>query len=405
MHYPISLVALVAFTVFATSAAAADWLQFRGNDNQSIASGAAAPVKFSKDENVAWSAPLPGKGVSGPIVVGGKVFVTASSGAVTQNRLHVVSFDVATGKKAWERQFWATGRCFHHPTSAVAAPTPASDGKRIVAFYSSNDLVCLDLDGNLLWYRGLGYDYPKAGNDVGMSSSPVIVGDTVVVQAENQGDSFAAGIDLATGETRWRVARPAGANWVSPSSVRLKDGKQLVLLQSPKALTAHDPLTGEVAWKHEASCASVPSVVSVGNRVYLPAGGLTALDPGENSASAAVAWESNRLGPGSSSPVVHGDKLYIINGAGVLACGDAKTGDLLWQQRLGGKFWATPILAGDKLYCVNQDGKCFVVSLSAEKGEIAQTNDLGEAVLASPALVDGALFVRTGSQLVKFAEK
>ncbi len=139
MNHPNSFLTLVVLTAIATSASAADWLQFRGNDNQSIASGAAAPVKFGKDENVAWSAPLPGKGVSGPIVVSGKVFVTASSGAVTQNRLHVISFDVATGKKAWERQFWATGRCFHHPTSAVAAPTPASDGQRIVAFYSSND--------------------------------------------------------------------------------------------------------------------------------------------------------------------------------------------------------------------------------------------------------------------------
>ena len=107
----------------------------------------------------------------------------------------MVAIDQHTGKQRWRRSFWATGRTYTHPTSSNAAPTPVSDGQYIYAFYSSNDLACLDLSGNLMWYRGLAHDYPKAGNDVGMASSPAIAGDVVVVQIENQGDSFASGID------------------------------------------------------------------------------------------------------------------------------------------------------------------------------------------------------------------
>ncbi len=228
---------------------AADWLQFRGGDAGGAAAMADLPITWSAETNqhIAWKVPLPGKGVSGPIVVGGKILLTASSG-FKQDRLHVLCFDAASGENLWERQFWATGRTLCHPTSAVAAPTPASDGRRVFAFFSSNDLACLDLEGNLLWYRGLSFDYPHAGNDVGMASSPVVVDETVVVQIENQDDSFAAGLDAATGETRWRHDRDPLANWSSPVAVRSNDGKgDLVLVTSSNKTTAYEPRTGRGA--------------------------------------------------------------------------------------------------------------------------------------------------------------
>ena len=160
--------------------------------SNSVSPDAQPPAEWSETKNVAWKVELPGRGPSSPIVVGDRVIVTCSSG-VKQDRLHVLCFDAKDGKRLWERQFWATGRTLSHPASANAACTPASDGKLIFAFYSSNDLACLDLDGNLKWFRGLAYDFPHAGNDVGMSSSPLVVGDVVVAQVECQGDSFAAG--------------------------------------------------------------------------------------------------------------------------------------------------------------------------------------------------------------------
>lgn len=399
MKRAISLaIAFAAMILFS----AADWRQFRGTDQTGVAAASKLPIHFDSKtgENIAWKAPLVGKGVSGPIVVGNRVYVTASSGAVTQNRLHVMAFDVKTGRQDWKRDFWATGRCFHHPTSANAAPTPASDGQRIFAFYSSNDLVCLDLDGNLLWYRGLAHDYPKAGNDVGMSSSPVVVGDTVVVQIENQGDSFAAGIDAATGETRWRIDRPSAANWASPGALRMKDGSDLVLLTSGKGLTAHDPITGEQKWSYDVGCAGIPSVTTKGSRIYLPANGLTVLDC--DGSAPAVAWESKKVGPGNASPVVDGERVYGLSGS-VLSCGSDKDGEVLWQQRLKGSFWATPVIAGGHIYSVNQDGQCLVVKLG-DKGEVVATNELGEAVLGSPAVAGDALYIRGAKHLIKVAE-
>ncbi|MFN5918104.1 MAG: PQQ-binding-like beta-propeller repeat protein, partial [Planctomycetota bacterium] len=145
----------------------------------------------------------------------------------------------------WEQQFVARGRPYCHPTSANAAPTPASDGKHVVAFFSSNDIACTDLQGNLLWYRSLASDFPKAGNDVGMSASPTIVDGVVVVQVECQGDSFALGMNVSDGTTVWKKERPRKANWASPTSVALPSGKNAVVMQSSENLVAVNPADGK----------------------------------------------------------------------------------------------------------------------------------------------------------------
>ncbi|MFM7072835.1 MAG: PQQ-binding-like beta-propeller repeat protein, partial [Planctomycetota bacterium] len=149
-------VGLTAGTEFTDPVAnAADWAQFRGPAGTSVAADAKLPTSFNvaDNQNVAWRADLPGRGPSSPIVVADRVVVTCSDGPL-QEKLIVACFDAKSGKSLWRRQFWATGRTYSHPDSANAAPTPASDGKRIFAFYSSNDMVCLDLDGNLQWFRG-----------------------------------------------------------------------------------------------------------------------------------------------------------------------------------------------------------------------------------------------------------
>jgi outer membrane protein assembly factor BamB len=384
---------------------AADWLQFRGSENNPVAAGAMLPTTFSSTEGVAWKTAVPGRGVSGPIVVGGRVIVTASSGPVVEDRLHVLAYDAASGKELWHRQVWATGRPFHHPTSANAAPTPASDGQRIFAFFSSNDLVCLDLDGNLLWYRGLGHDYPKAGNDVGMASSPLVVGDTVVVQVESQGDSFAGGLDAATGENRWRIERPNAANWVSPAVLKTADGKAAVLLQSASGITAHDPTTGEQLWKFDARCAGIPSLMAAGGKIYLPAAGVTALACTSATSSPSLLWESNKLSLGNASPIAHAGRIYILNKAGVLVCGDEKVGETIWQVRLKGTFWATPLIAGEHLYACNQDGQCLAVRLKMREGELVTTAEMGEGFYGSPAADAEGLYLRGEKHLWKIGNE
>lgn len=392
-------------------ATGADWLQFRGTDQRGrVETAKLPPTAWSvgadggPTKNVAWSVELPARGVSGPIVVDGRVIVTGAYGA-TQERLQVAAYAAADGKLLWDRRFWATGRTFCHPTSSVAAPTPACDGKRIFAFFSSNDLVCLGLDGEMLWYRGLTLEHPTAANDVGMASSPLILGDTVVVQVESTGESFATGLDAATGETRWRIDRPSQMNWCSPTALHGDGPQPLVLLQSPTMLSAHDPKTGERIWSFETTAGNISSPTVAGDMIYLPGDAdMTALRCPVGSANWENVWQENQLATGSPSPVVQGDRLFAVNKAGALTCGDAATGKVLWRQRLKGRFWATPLVLGDMLYCVNSDGAALVVKAGADTGEIVAESDFGEPIYGSPAYADGALYVRGDKHLWKIAK-
>ena len=375
-----------------------DWLQFRGTDSNS-ATEHELPPSIGDTDNVRWKVELPGKGPASPVVVGNRVIVTGSSG-VDQGRLHVQCFDASSGKKMWHRQFWATGSGLTHPLTANAAPTPACDGQRIFALFSSNDLICLDLDGNLQWLRGLTYDFPSARNDVGLASSPLAVGSVVVVQIENQAKSFAAGIDAKTGQTRWSLDRNRGANWASPMVLRGTDGNDQVILQSPNALTAHEPDTGKVLWKYEKDCAGICSAAPAAGVVYVPSGGVTALRPQAGS-EPEVLWSSGALQPGSASLVAGPDKVYAINGGGVLASADIKTGKVLWRLRLEGTYWGTPVVARSRLYAINQDGTAVVVDVSGPRGKRIGKGSFGETILCSPAVAEGAMFVRSDRHLWK----
>lgn len=378
----------------------ADWQQFRGGDNTgSTDSVELPPTEFSVKtassdaKNVVWSVDLLARGVSSPIVVGDQVFVTGVSGA-KQERLHVLAYAKSNGKLNWHRQFWATGRTLCHPTSSVAAPTPASDGSRIYAFYSSNDLICLDLAGNLQWYRGLTLENPAAANDVGMAASPLVADGVVIVQVENKGDSFATGVDAVTGESLWRVPRTADMNWTSPALFQPESAKPQVLLQSTDKLTAHDVRTGEELWLYQGKCDGISSPVSKGDLILFAADGITALRAGAGSSNWEKVWQEAGLSTGSPSAVVHRGKVYVLNRAGVLTCGDMATGKVLWKTRAKGPYWATPLAIGDLLYLVNQDGAAHVVKTSGEKGEVLSTMEFGESVLASPAYSDGSLYFR-----------
>ncbi len=398
-----TILLLIAISVLARPVDA-QWRQFRGTDNRSVSQETGLPARFDAEtgENVAWKAPLPGRGASGPIVVGDRVLVTASGGA-RQDRLHVLCFDAATGHRLWHRQLWATGSTMVNPFTAVAAPTPASDGERVYAFFSSSDLACFDLEGNLRWYRGLGYESPTTRNDVGMASSPLVVGDVVVVQMDNQGASFAAGIDRATGETAWRIDRPKGAMWTSPTLLPGETPEaDLVLLQGRDGLSAHDPKSGARVWSFPAACHSTSSVTVDSPHVFLPAGGLNALRPDRSNGTAELLWHELRLGSAAPSPVAHEGRVYTLKGSGILVCGDAADGELLWQLRLKGPFWASPVLADGRLYCVNHGGLVQVVTLG-DKGRLTAECMLEEGVLGSPAVAPGGLYFRTDAHLWKIS--
>ncbi len=390
---------LIAIALVAPSlrVRADEWLEFRGVGGASRVKEGSLPVELSAAD-VRWSVDLPGRGLSGVLVVGDRAFVTTSEGP-TQDRLHLVCLSASTGKILWDRQVWATGRTMCHPKTSVAAPTPCSDGKHVYAIFSSNDLVCFDFDGNLQWLRGITYDYPNVSNSLGMSSSLLVTAETVIVPVENDSESYSLGIDAATGENRWRLDRPKGANWTSP--VILKPG--LVALQSKKGIDAIRAADGSTAWSYADGADTVSSSALADGVLYVPSNGITALtlDPADPEKQPTQAWRENTLSPATASCVVAGDALYTINGAGVLTAGDRATGKRRWQLRLQGPYSGTPVTDGKHLWAVNEAGLVQVVELGEKEGKVVATLDLGDEILCSPAAADGALYVRSNTKLHK----
>ncbi len=385
-----------------SSLPAADWRQFRGPHSNGVADEASVPTVLEVTNGRAWKVNLPGDGISSPIIVGDRVFVTCSSGS-KQERLHVICFNTSDGSKRWERQFWATGRTMCHEKTAVAAPTPASDGEHVVALFSSNDIVCLDLEGNLIWFRGLGRDYPNASNSLGMSSSLVIAGGVVVAQVESQSDAFTAGLDLGSGVNRWKLVRARGPNWTSPVVLKAA-GAELVALQSSKGIVAVAPATGQIVWHYTNSALSVPSSTLSGSTLFVPSQGLTALDFAVAGEAPKPLWRSSQLKPGTPSPSVIGEKIFSLNDSGVLTCGATTTGDRLWQLRLKGPFSASPVGAGQFLYCVNEKGLAQVVDTTQPEGAVVSECDLGEAIIGTPSIANGAIYFRSDARLWKFGK-
>lgn len=389
MHTWLARAALSLLVFSCTAASAADWPQFRGPQGSAVSADPAPGPKLV----VAWERELPGRGLSSPIVLGGKVFLTCASGP-DQSNLHVFCFDAGDGKVLWERVFKATGRTMAHNKTSVAAPTMCGDAKRVFALFSSNDLFALDHAGNLLWLRGLTFDYANASNSLGMASSPVLAGDTLVVQSENDSESIAVGLDAATGLNRWKQDRPKAANWTS--AVVWQDA---VALQSSKGLTGIDPQTGRVLWDYSDGAATIPSSAIAGDAIYVPSNGLTALRPEKGAAS--QLWRAEGLKPGTGSPLVLDGSLFVLNGAGILIKASPANGDEAWKLRLKGPFSGSPVGAGQYVYLASERGDLQVVDTRAPEGEIVHTVALKDTILSTAALSGGALFVRSDKRLWK----
>jgi outer membrane protein assembly factor BamB len=384
--------------------AKADWLNFRGPNGSGHAPDITTTVGELSDQTLAWKVALPGRGLGSPIVVGEKVFVTAASGP-EQQQLHILCFSAKDGAPLWERRFWATGRTMSHNKTNVAAPTPASDGERIYALYSSNDLICVDLNGNLVWMRGLTLDYPNASNSLGMASSPLVVGDTLVAQIENDSESFAAGFDLLTGVNKWKLDRPKSANWTSPTVLQ-KDGEAIVALQSSDGILGLLPSTGSSVFTVPGAASTIPSSAASGDELFIPSNGLTVVKLGATGEEPKKVWNQSNQRPGTASVLVTGEKLYLINNAGVLTCAKRASGEVLWEVRLKGPFSGSPVAGGDgKLYIFSEQGVGQVVDPSGETGVISSEIELGETVLSTASLDRETLYIRSDGHLWKFAKK
>ncbi len=375
---------------------AGEWRGFRGSGGTAVSQEKDLPIKWSKDEGLRYKVALPGRGLSNPVIAGGRIFVTACSG-YRERRLHVLCFDEASGKKRWERQFTATGITSCHPMTNMAAPTPVTDGKSVYALFATGDLAALDRDGALLWYRSLVGDYPNITNQVGMAASPALVGNVLLLPMENAGDSFVAGLDTRTGKNLWKVKRERDINWVSPLPLP-SAGKPAVLFQSGNEATALEVATGKVLWSlPEKGLSTIPSPAQGKGMVFLTGGPLRAVRPPTNGGTPEVVWQAAGVLGGFASPVYHDGRVYTLTGVAVV-CLDAASGKQVWRQRIEGPFDASPIVAGGRLYAVNRKGRTFVVELG-EKPKVLARNDLDDTILATPAVANGCVYLRSDKYL------
>jgi hypothetical protein len=322
--------------------------------------------------------------------------------------MHVLAFDAATGRHLWERQFWATGSTNCHPKTCMAAPTPVTDGERVFALFATGDLACLDRDGRLLWYRSLVGDYPTITNQTGMAASAVLWKDVLVVPMQNAGDqSFVAGLDAHTGQNRWQARRIRESNWTTPLILPRGQGAD-VLFQWKEDLTAYDAETGVQRWVYQGQgLSAIPSPFLAGPAVLVPGNELTALRPGSAATTVEVLWKTSRIRTGFTTPVTYRERIYAVTGPflNCVRAADGQPAQPPLRLNIRGGVGASPVIGDDKIYVVAEDGTVLVVQAGKEMKLLARNALEESAILATPALADGAIFFRADKRLFCIASK
>src|SRR4051812_46875089 len=265
-----SRISVVLALMLAGLAYGGNWPQFRGPNGDGVSDEVGVPTSFGPEENVRWKADLPGRSVASPVVYGKKVFISAASGP-RMDRLHALCLDADTGKILWHRQMTATGNTACHPKSSMAAPTPCVNADGVYFLFATADIAAFDLDGNLKWYRSLVGDYPDISNQVGMAASPILWKDFLIVPMDTVGDSFIAAVDTKYGNNIWKVDRPKDINWVTPT-LRTVGDKAEIIFASTKDTAAYNAADGQKTWTLPSAGAGVPTALTVGENVLLPAG-------------------------------------------------------------------------------------------------------------------------------------
>ncbi len=396
--------ALVASLGVAPSFGAdSNWPGWRGPSGDGHSAETGLPVHWNA-RSVVWRTPLPGRGQSSPVLWGDRVFLTT---ALEDGRQRIVlGVDRRDGKVLWQRVAWTGTPEKSHPMNGWASPTCATDGERVVAFFGKGGIHCYTADGKPLWSRNLG---PFAG-PWGTAASPVIVGDLVVQNCDAEQEAFFIALDKRTGRTVWRAPRdvPDRGGWSTPVLVRA-GGRDELVLNGAKAVTAYDPATGKMLW----SCRSFngrgePTATPGHGMVFLVnglQGDMYAVRPGGagDVTRTRMAWHTpRRSGRDQPSPIVVGDDVLVSSMDGILTCYEAATGKELWKERLDGKFTSSPVAAGGLAYFQSDDGTTFVVAPGPAPRVVARNEvgaPAGEIFRAGLALSAGQVFARSDRAL------
>lgn len=396
---------------------AEDWPQFRGPSGQGLAAEGKLPTEWGAGKNTTWKAPVPGSGWSSPIVVKGRIYLTAavavSNGQKGDMVLVALCMEAKTGRLLWEKDvFKQDGKKAPriHDKNSHASPTPLIVGDKLYVHFGHQGTACLDLDGNVVWSnRDLTYQ-PVHGN----GGSPVVVDDALIFSCDGGDKRFIAALNRHTGKLLWQTERAGEADrkfsFSTPLVITVA-GKKQVISPGSNSVNAYDAATGQEIWHvRYYGYSVVPRPVYGHGLVYLSTGfmspTLMAIKPdGQGDVTDThVAWKATKGAPTTPSPLLVGEELYMVSDSGTASCLNAKTGEVYWQQRLGGSFSASPVYGDGRVYFQNEKGVGVVVKAS-KSFELVSKNDLEERTLASYAVADGALFIRSDKHLYRIDQK
>ena len=388
-----------------TGDAAKYWPRWRGPSGQGLVAPGAYTDKWSASTSV-WKTTVPGRGNSSPIVWCDRIFLTTGYG--NGERLSMLAYSRADGKKLWETFIPQNGVEYVHYKNGFASATPTTDGQLVYASFGRHGLVAFDFNGKIAWQHTFGV----IDNYHGPAGSPVLYKDRIFIFQDanpTQGQSaFVGAFDKLTGKTIWQTPRRESVGWGTAVVINTGERDE-VIVSSMYRVASYDPDTGKELWTVRGNTYEVIPTPVVGHGLVFAssgrAGPTIAIRPGGagDVTSTHVAWSSPRGSPFVPSGIVVGDLLYLINDMqSILTVYEAATGKLVYQDRLGTAmregFSASPVHVNGKIFLTNDDGQTFVVE-AGRTFKLLHVNELGEQTLASPALVDGTWYWRTASTL------
>jgi len=408
----------------ATRLTASNWPQFRGPTGQGHSDERGLPLEWSESRNVAWKTPVPGRGWSSPAVADGRVWLTtavhrgaAPAGSTTNDSTHIkgaslraLAYDVATGREVVNVElFHLSQGDLTNAKNSHASPTPIVEGDRVYVHFGAQGTAALTTDGNVLWKTRLPYQ-----SQHGNGGSPVLYGELLIVSCDGSDDAFVVALDKRTGKTRWRTGRrqPFDQAYSTPLVIRVGERDELVSVGAYRA-SAYDPQSGKEIWRvgYADGFSNVPRPVYGQGLVFIATGfqqpTLLAVRPdGTGDVTRThIAWTLRRGAPLTPSPLLVGDELYVVNDGGIAQCLDAKTGEVRWIQRLGGgDYSASPLFADGRIYFLSEGGVATVIVPGKEFRRVA-TNTLEGETLASIAVSESSLFIRTDTHLYRIVDK
>ncbi len=431
------LVLLILALPRASLHAQENWPRFRGPDASGVADDdPRLPDTWSKTENVKWAAAIPGWGWSSPIVWGKRVFLTSAVSDKEYekpkkglyqgfgrpeppegvHRWMVYCLDLDSGEMLWEREAHRDQPEFpRHPKNTYASETPTTDGRRLYVLFGDLGLYCYDLDGRPLWLHRV--ERKATLFNYGAAASPVVHDGQVIMVYDNQVDSYIAAFDAETGTRRWRSPRKERSTWATPFVWENELRTEIVTAGYHK-IRSYD-LQGNVLWELDGRMSNlvIPSPFAALGTVFVTSGyvgdfhrPVYAIKPGaagditpddEPAESPHIAWYQPKAGPYNPSPIVYGDYYYTLLDRGMFTCHDARTGEEVYGRTrfpAGASFTSSPWAYNGKLFCLSEDGDTFVIEAGPEF-KVLHTNSLGELCLASPAVVQGKLLLRTATTL------